>query len=232
MLRWWDGSEWTEHSAPIPAPAGPMRSEQPVSLDEEETTGRWAQLALACAIPIQFLLWIGYREWFADLLERLDEADSGDTVSAFSGGDAGSLVLQQVSQLLLLAVGVVFLFWFYRAAVNARAMGLPTRREPPLATAGFVIPIVNLWWPYQSTRDLLPAGDPARPHVLRWFLLWMVGGFVSTGIVLVSALVDGPLALLILVVPVAQVTLAAVAARRVISDVLDAHQALAGGAAP
>lgn len=228
MLRWWDGSAWTEHMAPIPAPAGPLRSGEPVLLDEEEGTGQRAQLALACAIPIQFLLWIATREWFADVLERLDELDSGGPGSAFSG-DGGSLVLQQVSQLLVLGVGVVFLLWFYRAAVNARALGLPARREPPLATASFIIPIVNLWWPYRSTLDLLPADDPARPHVLRWFLLWVVGGFVSTAIVLVSALVEGPVALLILVVPVAQVTLAAVAARQVISDVLEAHQALAGG---
>ena len=29
-----------------------------------------------------------------------------------------------------------------------------------IATLSFIIPILNLWWPYQSTLDMVPAGDP------------------------------------------------------------------------
>ena len=37
-----------------------------------------------------------------------------------------------------------------------------TGRHRPAARLGprpkcFLVPVINLWWPYQSTRDLLPA---------------------------------------------------------------------------
>ena len=57
--------------------------------------------------------------------------------------------------------------------------GCHARREPVLATLSFIIPILNLWWPYQSTCDLLPADHPGRLVVRRWWALWIgctIGG--------------------------------------------------------
>src|SRR3977135_3679983 len=115
----------------------------------------------------------------------------------------------------------------FRAAVVAKLLGLPARRSPALATCSFLIPIVNLWWPYQSTCDLLPPGHPGRHVVGRWWATWVTSSLLVpilfvTGYGPVWRLGVGP--------PGAAVVslAAAVAARRVIAPVADAHEMLVG----
>lgn len=217
-FRWWDGWRWTAHASWPPATAR-------VDLEREEAAGRRARAALLAAIPVQVLSWVLTRAWLVDLVDRLRDLDSADSENPFAG-DVTILLGQQLLQLVLLGIGVLFLMWFHAAAVNARGLGLPARREPALGTASFVIPVVNLWWPYQSTCDLFSPEDPARGRVLRWFLLWVVGTAVSTVLVLASAAADGALVVLFFVLPAAQVTLAALAARQVVSDSIQAHRAV------
>ena len=107
-----------------------------------------------------------------------------------------------------------------------------TGRHRPAARLGprpkcFLVPVINLWWPYQSTRDLLPAGHPDRPLVLRWFLLWVVGGAVSFMVVVASMFVDSGAGWALVAVPAALTTLAGLAARQVVANALAAHQVLA-----
>src|SRR5437762_8516846 len=78
--------------------------------------------------------------------------------------------------------------------------GLRLRRSPTLAAAGFIIPIVNFWWPYQAAADLLPPGSPDRRLAGWWWgsyiatipLAFVVGGLslVSTAMALVPAVVE------------------------------------------
>jgi hypothetical protein len=63
--------------------------------------------------------------------------------------------------------------------------------------------------------------------VLRWFLLWMAGGFAGTVVMWASLLVHGWVGWLFLVVPAVLTTLAAMDARRVIAEVLATHEDLA-----
>jgi len=132
----------------------------------------------------------------------------------------------QIAGAVGVVVGVLFLLWFARSAVNGRALGLSARREPAAGVAGFLVPVINLWWPYQSTCDLLPPDDLRRSLVLRWFLLWTVGGFAGTIVMWGSLLVSGWVGWLALAVPAVLTTLAAVDARRVIAAVLATHQDL------
>ena len=53
--------------------------------------------------------------------------------------------------------------------------GLRLRRSPTLAAAGFIIPIVNFWWPYQAAADLLPPGSPDRRLAGWWW-----GSYIAT----------------------------------------------------
>ena len=62
------------------------------------------------------------------------------------------------------------LVWQYRAATAAQAIGHRAVRSPGMGVGGWFIPIVNIWFPYQAIRDCLPAGDPGRGRVLRWWL--------------------------------------------------------------
>src|SRR3977135_4748383 len=66
----------------------------------------------------------------------------------------------------------------FRAAVVAKLLGLPARRSPALAAFSFLIPIVNLWWPYQSACDLLPPGHPGRHVVGRWWATWLTSSLL------------------------------------------------------
>jgi hypothetical protein len=93
--------------------------------------------------------------------------------------------------------------------------------------AGFIIPIINLWWPYQSMSDLLPPGDARRPHVLRWFLLWILGGLVGAIVTWVAVFVGGGLGWALLAVPAVLTTLAALAARHLVGEIVSCHADLA-----
>ena len=136
-----------------------------------------------------------------------------------------ALVMELASAVGVVA-SVLFLIWFVRSATNARALGLPARRSPAAGVAGFMLPVVNLWWPYQSTRDLFPERHSARPLVLRWFLLWVVGGIVGSAVLLVAVFVDSWVGWVMLAVPVVLTTLAALDARSVIAEAVAAHAEL------
>ena len=125
----------------------------------------------------------------------------------------------------LYAVGAIFLSWFYKAAQLARAAGLPAVRTPGLATASFIIPVVSLWWPYQSVRDLIPAGDPRRQVVGRWWALWLCTQFGTIPLFIASF---APLAVGLLAASAmsAVAVFAAIAARAVVTSVGDAHAAV------
>lgn len=236
--RWWDGTAWTGYATP-PAAAPPVAPAGPGSalrLDDEERRGARARIALLVAIPFLVvsqaaLVWI-----IRVFVDRVNDGSFTTSSSErfyadFTSAFAGPQLLSRVGSLGYLVAAVLFLLWFYRACADGRALGLPARREPGVATASFVIPVVNLWWPYQSTCDLLPADHPARRHVLRWWLLWLVGGTVASIAVIAGAVVSARLGWILVLLPTVQGACAALAARQVVSDVGEAHRAL-GGAAP
>ncbi|MGI9022028.1 MAG: DUF4328 domain-containing protein [Acidimicrobiales bacterium] len=215
-VRWWDGTAWTGHAAE-PGAGVTLR------LDDQERMGARARIAVLAAVPLYLASAAGVVSFVRFLVDHAGD----ETATAFENGLDGRYALLQVGNIANLVGGILFLLWFYRAASDARALGLPARRDPGLATGSFVIPIVNLWWPYQSTCDLFPPGDPRRAHVLRWWLLWALGNPVTTIVVAVGAGISSPLGWVLLVVPAVQLTAAALAARQVISEVLDAHRTLA-----
>jgi hypothetical protein len=60
-----------------------------------------------------------------------------------------------------LAAAVLYCHWLYRAYEdNRRLRGRPLRFSPSHAVASFLIPVVNLWRPFQALRDLFVASDP------------------------------------------------------------------------
>lgn len=218
-LRWWDGSAWTAQvSQASPAVA-------PADIDEESRRGQRARVGLLVAVPAQLASVAFFHSQFKDFVDELRELEAGQPAPDFAGG--GWAVVTQVSGAVGLLVGVLFLLWFARSAANAQALGLPARREPAAGVAGFIVPVINLWWPYQSTSDLLPPGDARRPLVLRWFLLWMVGGLVGTVATWVSVFVSGSLGWALLAVPAVLTTLAALAARHLIGEIVTCHAGLA-----
>lgn len=218
-LRYWDGNQWTGHVAGLPG--GPSPS---LRLDEERTAARWARTGLVWAGPALGVAMIAAAfqwRWMADHWDEIRRTSG----AVDSSGNSGAAVLLQLAGVVVLAVSVLFLIWFYRAAVSAAASGLPARRSPMLATLSFVIPVVNVWWPYQSACDLLPADHPGRAAIRRWWSLWVafwIGFFAVLGAAFQSVI----LLVIITSVTVLLALFAAVAGRAVVTQVVDAHGAL------
>jgi hypothetical protein len=215
--RYWDGAAWTGHVS------GPSSTEvEAPRLEEERAAGRWAKLALAWGGPALAVTTItGAFQWHW-LAEHWDEITRpGSDVQA--NGNTGAALVGQIASLVLLVVGVLFLLWFHRAAANAVSAGMHARRSPVLATISFIIPILNLWWPYQSTCDLLPADHPGRIAVRRWWALW-IGCTIAGLAVAAAAFTLNDIALAATTaVGVVLAVLAAFAARAVVEEISDAH---------
>ena len=123
-------------------------------------------------------------------------------------------------------MGAVFLVWVHAAATSGRRLGLPATHSPGWAVAGFIVPVVNLWFGYQAVRDALPVGHPSRPLVGRWWALWLGTSFASFG-VLAAVLVAGLAAGVVAGVLAAALAVAAAhAARQVVAAVGEAHERL------
>jgi hypothetical protein len=59
--------------------------------------------------------------------------------------------------------GVAWLLWFRRANDNARALGLEGRWWPGWAVVAWLVPVVNLVWPWRMSIDLWRHSATLRP---------------------------------------------------------------------
>jgi Domain of unknown function (DUF4328)/Protein of unknown function (DUF2510) len=222
-LRYWDGQQWTGHVSGMASSPAPT-----LALAEEHTASRWARLGLAWAGPA---LGVGaisgafQWRWVSDHWDALTKAGS----SVDQRGNSGAAILGQLAAVILVIGTVLFLLWFHRSASVALRSGLQARRTPAWATASFLIPVLNLWWPYQSTLDLLPEQHPARQLVRRWWLLWI--GCLIGGVAIVITAFANTIALGVATGATVLVALfAAVTARAVIGEITEAHDQLLAGA--
>jgi|ERR1041384_7398526 Domain of unknown function (DUF4328) len=55
---------------------------------------------------------------------------------------------------------ILMLYWFYRASKNVRAFGATGIASPVMAVVWWFVPFLNLWKPYQVTRNLWKASNP------------------------------------------------------------------------
>jgi hypothetical protein len=89
--------------------------------------------------------------------------------------------------LALLAAGVVFIVWLWRARGNAELFSFGQhRRSRGWVIGGWFCPVVNFWFPKQIVDDVIAASDPRTPPlrpdlrriprrglVLAWWLAWV-----------------------------------------------------------
>ncbi|KKD04520.1 DUF4328 domain-containing protein [Streptomyces sp. WM6386] len=100
-----------------------------------------------------------------------DRADRADRLYSVAG---------TVQTAALLTTAVLFLCWFHRLRVNAevfRPDGHSKTRS--WAIWGWIVPIVNLWYPRRITLDIWDASGPwgaPRPHGLvnTWWTFWVI----------------------------------------------------------
>ncbi|MFC5170851.1 MULTISPECIES: DUF4328 domain-containing protein [Streptomyces] len=88
-----------------------------------------------------------------------------------------------------LATGIVYVCWLYRLRDNAEVFAPGTHRHGRSWTGwGWIVPVVNLWFPRRVTLDIWDASRPAGPHspdrpghglINLWWGFWLAQGFIS-----------------------------------------------------
>ena len=215
-LRWWDGSGWTGH---VSGPA----SSKPIDIVGERALARWVHpLLLVGGLAQAFAMFVNASQakWFVEHWDQLT-TPGASTPSPPSGGALTGLIFP-----LTIAVSVLFLLWFYRAASTAWASGLPARRGPLLSTLSFIIPVLNLWWPYQAAMAMVPADDSRRVVIQRWWVLWLVGTLCGYLIYPAQAIFNATAAIVVAAVGAVAMLGAALAARVVVQYVTSTHEQL------
>jgi hypothetical protein len=128
---------------------------------------RWATGLLVTSIAVA---WIALGVELA-LLRLLLQARHGQTVAALDRG-AQSLTAEfmlTLEGLVFVATAVAFLIWLFQVRVNVRSFGA-RRLEYPRSwiVAGFLIPVMNFFRPYQVVREVWRASDPQTLDPFNW----------------------------------------------------------------
>jgi hypothetical protein len=95
-------------------------------------------------------------------------------------------ILRLAAPLLLLPLGPAFITWFFMVRRNAERWG-PQRRRAAWAIAGWLVPPVLLWFPYQIASDAWRTSRPpvdaglirTRLVVVGWWICWLLAWFTG-----------------------------------------------------
>jgi len=96
--------------------------------------------------------------------------------------------LDNAADITMLGLSILFVVWFYRARINAERHGYRQRRARGWAFWGWIVPIVNLWFPFQIMGDIWRAGLPAELRgetawlPALWWTCWLLSGLGIFGV--------------------------------------------------
>ena len=62
--------------------------------------------------------------------------------------------------IISILLGIILLFWYYRATKNIHSFGAKEVTSPRMAVIWWFIPIAVLWKPYQVTQQIWKASNP------------------------------------------------------------------------
>jgi Domain of unknown function (DUF4328) len=88
--------------------------------------------------------------------------------------------LDKAADFTIFGLSILFVVWFYRARINAERHGYSQRRARGWAFWGWIVPIVNLWFPFQIMGDIWRAGLPAGQRgetawlPVLWWTCWLL----------------------------------------------------------
>ena len=123
------------------------------------------------------LITAGVEAWGIGVVDAYDRGAVG--FEALNVYDAVSGLLAFLALAAVVAAGVLWLVWQYRAASSLPPGSL--RRSPGWHVGSWFIPIVSLFFPFQNVTDLA-RGSRARLSggiLGAWWALWILSGIVS-----------------------------------------------------
>lgn len=116
--------------------------------------------AIAARLAVQMLS-LGTAHWRRSLIDfRLDKA----------------------ADITIFGLSILFVVWFRRARINAELHGYRQRRARGWAFWGWIVPVVNIWFPFQIMGDIWRAGLPAEQRrktawlPALWWTCWLLSG--------------------------------------------------------
>lgn len=214
---------------PLPYGAPPRATAADVAA--ERRIRPWGQLAVVALAVFFAVSTLSVASALRDLLEPLIDV-IGETNPSEAEVEAAvdEVTARQeeywwlnITGLLPLAALAGMAVWSNKVAGIGRALGYPARHSPGWAVGGWFVPVVNLWFPYQSIVDSVSPTNPRRGAVLLWWLVYVVGSIVlivCTAVIVLDDADVGPW-----VAPVAACTVVqAVLGLRVVALVHDDHE--------
>lgn len=89
--------------------------------------------------------------------------------------------LDKAADITMFGLGIGFVVWLRRARINAEHRGWRQRRNRAWAFWGWILPLVNLWIPFQMMGDIWRAGLPLhRRRKIAWLpALWWSSWLLS-----------------------------------------------------
>ncbi len=199
-----------------------------------EQAGRRARLAIWIGLVlyvVQLATSLVILPTVRDMFQQMiDDIEAGRTTTTVATNTEPAYVaanlVSNVAGIGFIVVGIIFLIWVHKALTNAGALGLRLTHSPGWGVAGFIVPIIQFWVPYQAMRDLFPEGNAARSTVTRWFASWLGASLLSV-IMTVTAIFSLAAGAALGLVVAGLYVVAAVSIRSIIEEASRTHAELA-----
>ena len=184
LLRWWDGSQWSTHTKPVPREPSAV-----VTGDQRPALGRgWFTLSLLVENALRFSVMIsvayvaldvwGHR-MFGSWIGAPEQIDQSEAELY----DAVALWLTIGNLVLFVLTGILFITWLFRAHRSDRMYPAQLHHASGWAIGGWFVPILNLWRPPQMVLDVRrgASGTGWSPTalVLWWWWILLVSNVVQ-----------------------------------------------------
>jgi hypothetical protein len=198
-LRYWDGADWTSHVSGPP----PGAFDQGAARNSLSKVSVWLQRYLIVEPLIVLLSFASTVSTFSGIREYLRQVrDDVGTADQSLLQPSGFARVGQLFGFLTLAGTVLRIMWMAQAGKQAEARGRPLRRSAVLAAFGWIIPIVNFWWPYHAMRDVLGPDRSKTHRASLWWLAYLITTLGSI-VALITAFFSTPVAWLMFVIVLA-----------------------------